>query len=53
MTDKERNDLLEEAEDAMLAVFSDMDKVDLFTSGFDSRIIAARDSIRALKRQEK
>ena len=46
----ERNAVLEEAEDAMLAVFEEMNHVYLFTSGFDSRIIQARDAIRALKR---
>ena len=34
----------------MLKVFSEMNHVYLFTSGFDSRIIEARDAIRALKR---
>ena len=53
MTDEERNAVLEEAEDAMLAVFENMNRVYLFTSGFDSRIIDARDAIRALKRTEK
>lgn len=52
MTNEERNAVLEEAEDAMLSVFADMDRAYLFTSGFDSRIIAARDAIRALKRSE-
>jgi hypothetical protein len=41
---------LEEAEDAMLGVFSEMSHTYLFTTGFDSRIIEARDAIRALKR---
>ena len=43
------NDALEKAEDAMLEVFADMDRAYLFTSGFDNRIIDARDAIRALK----
>jgi hypothetical protein len=47
--ERRRNEILEEAEDAMLAVFGDMDRIYLFTSGFDSRIIEARDAIRALK----
>ena len=51
MTDEERNAVLEEAEDAMLMAFVDMNEAYLFTTGFDSRIIAARDAIRALKRQ--
>ena len=45
-----RNATLEEAEDAMLGVFSEMDMAYLFTSGFDYRIISARNAIRALKR---
>lgn len=44
------NDALEKAEDAMLGVFADMDRAYLFTSGFDSRIIDARDAIRSLKK---
>jgi hypothetical protein len=44
-----RDAILEEAEDAMLAVFSDMSMAYLFTSGFDSRIMKARDAIRALR----
>ena len=35
----------------MLGVFSEMNQVYLLTSGFDSRIIQARDAIRALKRE--
>lgn len=50
MTDEERNAVLEEAEEAMLGEFADMSSAYLFTSGFDYRIIAARDAIRALKR---
>ena len=50
MTDQERNGVLEEAEDAMLGAFADMNAVYLFTTGFDYRIISARDAIRALKR---
>lgn len=49
MTNEERNAVLEEAEDAMLGAFADMMPSFLFTTGFDSRIIAARDAIRALK----
>lgn len=44
-----RDKALEEAEDAMLGAFASMDRAYLFTSGFDSRIIDARDAIRALK----
>ncbi len=50
MTNEERNAVLEEAEDAMLAVFEEMNRAYLFTSGFDTRIIQARDAIRALRR---
>ena len=46
----QRDAVLEEAEDAMLGAFADMDATYLFTTGFDSRIIEARDAIRALKR---
>lgn len=53
MTDSDisklRNDTLDAAEDAMLGAFADMDRIYLFTSGFDDRIIRARDAIRALK----
>ena len=49
MTNEERNALLEEAEDAMLWAFADMSSAYLFTTGFDYRIIAARDAIRALR----
>ena len=45
----DRNAVLEEAENAMLGVFENMNSAYLFTSGFDSRIIEARDAIRALK----
>lgn len=40
---------IERCEDAMLGAFSDMSMAYLFTSGFDNRIIKARDAIRALK----
>jgi hypothetical protein len=53
VTDTERNAVLEEAEDAMLEVFECMNPVYLFTTGFDYRILKARDAIRALKRGEK
>mgnify|MGYP001605980810 CR=1 FL=1 len=49
MTKEERNALLEEAENAMLDAFADMDRAYLFTTGFDYRIIEARDAIRALR----
>ncbi len=46
-----RNAALEDAEDAMLGVFAGINQAYLFTSGFDNRIIDARDAIRALKRE--
>lgn len=53
MTDEERNALLEQAEDAMLGAFAGMSSVYLFTSGFDNRIIDARDAIRALRTDQR